>query len=298
MVSLGLPGTIRLPIGETSCLYDRNVYMASIGDRLEEARKRQGISIREAAEATKIRSDFLLNYENNKFDFDLPDVYKRGFLKLYARYLKLDDEKIGTDYNAVMLSQNKPNRRGESREMFGRLDLPESHPTLGSSEAEPPGEKAQRSAAPQKRNTAPADPVYNSRQDMSFIWKAGIGVAILVALIGIAVVLFNTASGGDAPATTPNQPNVSDSSADQQSGTITIEAIEDVGNVFVRQLSDQEVLITGAMEAGERQSKPFTGKVRVASTNVERIIVEIDGTRYRFQATGGRQKIFGVNGPE
>ena len=33
--------------------------MQSIGERLEEARKRKGISLREAAEATKIRSDFL-----------------------------------------------------------------------------------------------------------------------------------------------------------------------------------------------------------------------------------------------
>ncbi|MDP5080533.1 MAG: helix-turn-helix domain-containing protein, partial [Opitutales bacterium] len=47
--------------------------MQSIGERLEEARKRKGISLREAAEATKIRGDFLGYFEQNKFDFELPE---------------------------------------------------------------------------------------------------------------------------------------------------------------------------------------------------------------------------------
>ena len=79
--------------------------MQSIGERFEEARKRKGISLREAAEATKIRSDFLGNIEQNKFNFDLPEIYKRGFLKNYARYLKLDPENILTDYSAHLLSR-------------------------------------------------------------------------------------------------------------------------------------------------------------------------------------------------
>ena len=76
-----------------------NTFMQTIGERLEEARKRKGISLREAAEITKIRSDFLGYLEQNKFDFDLPEIYRRGFIKNYARYLKLDPEKLLTDYN-------------------------------------------------------------------------------------------------------------------------------------------------------------------------------------------------------
>jgi cytoskeleton protein RodZ len=55
--------------------------MQTIGERLEEARKRKGISIREAAEATKIRGDYLHKYENNQFDIKLPEIYVRGFLR-------------------------------------------------------------------------------------------------------------------------------------------------------------------------------------------------------------------------
>ena len=42
--------------------------MQTIGERLEEARKKKGLSLREAAEATKIRGDYLQKFEGNQFD--------------------------------------------------------------------------------------------------------------------------------------------------------------------------------------------------------------------------------------
>ena len=68
--------------------------MQTIGERLEEARKRKGISIREAAEATKVRGDYLHKFESNQFDINLPEIYVRGFLRTYASYLKLPGDKL------------------------------------------------------------------------------------------------------------------------------------------------------------------------------------------------------------
>ena len=68
--------------------------MQTIGERLEEARKRKGISIREAAEATKIRGDYLNKFESNQFDIRLPEIYIRGFLRTYAVFLILSGDKI------------------------------------------------------------------------------------------------------------------------------------------------------------------------------------------------------------
>ena len=96
--------------------------MQSIGERLEEARKRKGISIREAAEATKIRSDYLHKYESNQFDIKLPEIYVRGFLRTYANYLKCPADKILSDYTALGLSESKIGR-GLNRVVFGRLHL-------------------------------------------------------------------------------------------------------------------------------------------------------------------------------
>lgn len=70
--------------------------MRNIGERLEEARKRKGVSIREAAEAAKIRSDYPHKFESNRFDLNLADIYVRGFLRNYAHVLKLPAEKSST----------------------------------------------------------------------------------------------------------------------------------------------------------------------------------------------------------
>ena len=97
--------------------------MQTNGERLEEARKRKGISIREAAEATKIRGDNLHKYESNQFDIKLPEIYVRGFLRTYANYLKLSGDKIVNDYTALGLSDAAKNSRGLNREVYGRMDI-------------------------------------------------------------------------------------------------------------------------------------------------------------------------------
>ena len=74
--------------------------MQSLGERLQEARQRLGVTTREAADVTKIRSDFLQAMEANQFEsIPLSDVYKRGFTKIYAKYLRLDEEKAVADFN-------------------------------------------------------------------------------------------------------------------------------------------------------------------------------------------------------
>jgi cytoskeleton protein RodZ len=96
--------------------------MQTIGERLEEARKRKGISIREAAEHTKIRGDYLQKFEANSFDIDLPPLYIRGFLRTYSRYLDLDPERVVGEVDAALGREGKPQRR-EHREALGRVDF-------------------------------------------------------------------------------------------------------------------------------------------------------------------------------
>jgi cytoskeleton protein RodZ len=74
--------------------------MQSLGERLQEARQRLGVTVREAADVTKIRGDFLQAMEANQFEsIPLADVYKRGFVRIYAKYLRLDDDKAASDFN-------------------------------------------------------------------------------------------------------------------------------------------------------------------------------------------------------
>src|SRR5689334_17862512 len=100
--------------------------MQTIGERLEEARKKKGISIREAAEATKIRGDYLQKFEGNQFDIGLTEIYTRGFLRNYANYLKIPSDRILADYAALGRGTARP--RPSGREVYGRMDITVSTP--------------------------------------------------------------------------------------------------------------------------------------------------------------------------
>ena len=95
--------------------------MQTIGERLEDARKRKGISIREAAEATKIRGDYLQKFEGNQFDIGLTEIYVRGFLHNYADFLHLPTDRILSDFAALGHGETRP--RQPSREVYGRMDV-------------------------------------------------------------------------------------------------------------------------------------------------------------------------------
>ena len=61
-----------------------------IGETLRAAREEQGRTIEEASRDTRVRPDYLRALEEDQFDGFGGDVYAKGFLSTYARYLKLD----------------------------------------------------------------------------------------------------------------------------------------------------------------------------------------------------------------
>lgn len=95
----------------------------SLGSRLEEARKRKGVSLREAGEATKIRTEYLSRFEEGDFDIPLPGIYQRGFAKIYANYLGEDAEEIVAEVQALLQQGRSSASSGEPRVSFGQLDL-------------------------------------------------------------------------------------------------------------------------------------------------------------------------------
>lgn len=78
----------------------------AIGQKLEEARNRKGISLREASESTKIRGDYLSAFESSNFNINLPEVYLRGFVRLYARFLDLDQDAVLADLDLELGNTN------------------------------------------------------------------------------------------------------------------------------------------------------------------------------------------------
>jgi transcriptional regulator with XRE-family HTH domain len=182
--------------------------MQTIGERLEEARKRKGISIREASEATKIRGEYLYKFESNQFDLKLPDIYLRGFLRLYANFLKLPGDKVVNDYQALGLGEGgRPGPKPLSREIYGKMEITHasasgaasrgsSTDTAPSAAAMAPG--ADSAASPQRQPFQPRMPLggLGRALESRSPWLLIVGSVVLVGLVVWATVLL---VGGPSP---------------------------------------------------------------------------------------------------
>lgn len=236
--------------------------MQTIGERLEEARKRKGISIREAAETTKIRGDYLQKFEANSFDVDLPALYVRGFLRSYARFLDLDPDRIVNDFDALGGRESKPARR-ETREVFGRVDFNEPARSPEAGEAAPAGGR--------------------SAQDQAVMLKfALLGGGALVAII-VIILLINvlfTRSPAKSSATGPATTVQADAAQ-----TLTLTAV-DATRVKVVQELDGAVLFNGALARGETKPIKKQGKLLITVEAGKNLRMEVNGRNYAVPIDG------------
>jgi cytoskeleton protein RodZ len=161
--------------------------MQTIGERLEEARKKKGISIREAAEATKIRGDYLQKFESNHFDIGLTEIYTRGFLRTYANFLKVPADRLLNDYTALGRGETRP--RSPNREVYGRMDITVASAGESSDRATPPGDEPAAAEAPRVQPRYPrGSSSLPSGPDPALIFK-------YAKWAGLVVVLLNPRAG-------------------------------------------------------------------------------------------------------
>ena len=64
--------------------------MSSVAEHLRHNREKQGLSIHQIAEATRIRADYLQALEEGNYDVFAAAVYIRGFVRTYATLLHLE----------------------------------------------------------------------------------------------------------------------------------------------------------------------------------------------------------------
>lgn len=72
----------------------KKVDSQTLGEKLKKIREDAGVSINEIAKATKVRKRYLEMIEEEKFDSLPPDVYVRGFLNSYAKYLGIESSDV------------------------------------------------------------------------------------------------------------------------------------------------------------------------------------------------------------
>ncbi len=231
--------------------------MQTIGERLEEARKRKGVSVREAAEATKIRSDYLQKFEANSFDLDLPPLYIRGFMRNYARFLDLDQERFIAEYDSVAAAEGRGPRRVETRENYGRVEFAEN-------------------------NEAPAGK--RSSVDQAMLFKYGLmggGALLVLGLIALVISFFSSSTPSKTtPTATTAQTPLAQPPADSAQ-ILTFTAMETT-RLKIMQVSDDRIIFDGALARGETRPFRMTGKLRITVENRHNLRLEVNGKSYEI----------------
>ncbi len=259
--------------------------MQTIGERLEDARKRKGVSIREAAEATKIRGDYLTKFESNQFDFDLAQIYLRGFLRNYATYLKLPAERILDDYES--LGRDEPRTRQPSREIYGRMDVSISGPEDRGEAAGPVASSASPDAAgrssPQVRNhnSLPKTPAL----DPALVFKGLIAAGCLLVVLLIVWAVKSMVGGGSSGAG-PARPSAA---ALAGQPTMTLVALGSV-HVVVTAQSDGHTIFEDSLSPNQRHEVPRPGAVLIQADPPANLRLEVmdNGVLKRMMIPEGR----------
>lgn len=258
--------------------------MQTIGERLEEARKKKGISIREAAEATKIRGDYLQRFESNEFDIGLTEIYTRGFLRNYATFLKLPSDRILNDYAALGRSDARP--RQPSREIYGRMDISVASAADTTDRAAPPEEPP----AENPLTRAPNQPRYPrggtalpSGPDPALIFKyikwGGIAVIALISLLVIKTI-FTGNTPAPSAGTPPSRNTVA--SRDPTIGLIALNPVHVTVSRKNPDESDGEVIFSGMLATGESKVVARPGALYIQASAAENLQIEISGRRHDF----------------
>lgn len=269
--------------------------MQTIGERLEEARKKKGVSIREAAEATKIRGDYLQKFESNQFDIGLTEIYTRGFLRTYASFLKIPVDRIMSDYAALGRGDVRP--RQPSREIYGRMDITVASSSEAADRAAPPPESGASEGAaakPQPRYPRGTGTSLPTGPDPAVIFKWVKIAGAIVGVIVVVVLLKMVFSGHSSPARTPapstaTTPSATPTEPAAAERSITLIATDTVSVRVTRLIppdSDGEELFKATLTRGQRQMIPLPSAINIWASTGENLRIEYKGHEYPTGFTG------------
>ncbi|MDR0755547.1 MAG: helix-turn-helix domain-containing protein [Puniceicoccales bacterium] len=227
----------------------------TIGERLQQARQRLGLSLEDIAATLKIRKDVLLKFESNEFDIKLPPVYRKGFFKAYVKLLKLNVPTLLADYEEIV------GEIGHSTSFsLGQLKL-DSPKSVGNdnkpeiTELEP-GENSARYVRPVPQ----------------FVHFRLLIIGVVIILVVFICGLYLRCKKEQSPHpmaqdTLPIQDTVASES------TIVLTALDTV-QVFVRQESDRQRLFAGTLNKNEHHPLTRSGPVQISYSEGKFLLIE------------------------
>lgn len=90
--------------------------MNSLGSHLKTEREEAGYSIEEVADATNIAPRYIRAIEEHDFSQFPADVYAKGFIRSYAKFLDLDAQSLIMEYSLNFEAENSESTSSETRD--------------------------------------------------------------------------------------------------------------------------------------------------------------------------------------
>ena len=228
-----------------------------VGDTLRQARERRGLTIADVAGETSIREAYLEAIEKGNYD-ELPgDVYAKGFIRNYSKFLQIDGDALLQEYAAErnIVKEVQPVDAPQAPEppkksIFGRSKARDIVPQEPAKAPEPPKQKTNLfSSGDDYRNRLEREENSGSRKFMILL-------AVMVVFLGGVYIAFmddgseNTAT--KAPAVKTEQ--------QKQESEKKIEGIEIKAKLLENCWISVKVDGTVAFEGTAEKGKEFTWK--------------------------------------
>jgi cytoskeletal protein RodZ len=287
--------------------------MQTLGEKLAEARMKKGISIQEASEKTKIRVSFLEAFEQNNFEIDLPDIYKKGFIKNYADLLDLNTDETATDYTRESGGSFMNNRKTETQDNFGKVDLGStsaettkepSNAPIENSNATPQAESLGfRKLKEPRRSQSDSS---GEKGDKMLLAAVGVSVAAVLLVVGFLVWIFGPDKKTDNQVADSSQaPKESQNATVGEPGptgpTTTVSTIQtetlglearggDVKVILMDKATGNKIFDRTILD-GEAVSVPKTGPLTILFTDGDKVYVRLKGKLFKMPKSGAGRSL-------
>lgn len=262
--------------------------MSNIGQQLQEARNQLGYTVREVADMIHIRAEYIGKMENNSFDIPLHPVYIRGFVRLYAKFLKLDPDEIVEAFNKRHAQIEFSSEVSAQRESLGTYTLPQDD-ERGDNDGV---ESTHRRIFERYRSDEDPPPPP---------WMYVVGIGLLVILVFAAVFVIKihffptqpeepepTLSETEAPAKPADATEAKVSSLNEN----LIELIAKAPvYLYVTQEKDGEILFSGRLQTNENKVVIRDGEISIACDMAENLVIKKGGIPVDLKGTTGRAKL-------
>ena len=231
-----------------------------LGNTLREERERQNLSVEDIEQGTSIRALYIEAIENGEYDKLPGEVYTRGFIKNYAKFLGLDGDEFSKQFTAEVHGAPSPSPVNEnpvenSAEIPAETFVVETKPVKPVKPAKP--------AKAEKKSSKVVGEIHGETGGSSS--KLIVAAVVIIAALAGGAWSFLSSDGGDVatkpPVQTQQQPKPENPTPVANANPAPPAPIDGVkveakfnDRCWTLATVDGTVVLEGVVEAGENLS--------------------------------------------